>query len=283
MREPIEGRHWLNDYSLGRIVMTLFDCVAVTLSTVITRLYRVEFPHKRKTYTASAILLLFFGWWLFTGTSVTDKTLGSDSVTVAGERVSGSSETVKLSAYAPKPSWVPSEVSLNGGQLTKPKQAFDYAKQLKLPFVNSEAELQNSIEKGDLVPLDLKYAGLVDVSSPYVLIATRDFTRRLGSQYVSAGCGKFIVTSALRMPSKQPENASVYSVHPTGMSVDFRVPKDERCREWLTKTLLAIEATGQIDATLEKKPKHFHVVVVKEAYEHWLSRLMAEIAAKNRT
>ena len=86
------------------------------------------------------------------------------------------------------------------------------------------------------------------------------------------------MTSATRSVEFQNtlSNGSNHSVHPTGMALDFRRYSDgsydsQRCFDWLQSTLQSIEASGRIDATWEKNPSHFHVVVVPHAYEAWLA------------
>jgi Family of unknown function (DUF5715) len=180
------------------------------------------------------------------------------------------------------PNWVPDTVSLKGGELTKPKQAFDYAKTIKLQFVHSDKELETLVRAGTLVDISSPYIKLVDVSDHYALPVTSDFVRRLAKQYNTAGCGALVVTSAVRQTKNQPKNASPWSVHPTGMSIDFRIPKDTRCRTWLDDSLRKIEATKRIDATREHYHAHYHVVVIKETYENHLKVLMADIAMRKR-
>ena len=46
------------------------------------------------------------------------------------------------------------------------------------------------------------------------------------------------------------------------MHFDLRAPGG-RCRSWLRKELLAYERRGVVDATEERRPAHFHVVVYK--------------------
>jgi hypothetical protein len=68
------------------------------------------------------------------------------------------------------------------------------------------------------------------------------------------------VTSALRPTALRLRNSAEHSVHPTGMAVDLRAPRG-RCRAWLRTALLGMERRGVIDATEERRPAHFHVVV----------------------
>lgn len=171
----------------------------------------------------------------------------------------------------PKPkNWLTGEVSLKGGQLTHPIQARQYAEQLGLRFVNNESERDELVEAGFLVPLAGAYIELAGVSQPYVLPITLQFVTRLSQQYAAQGCGKLIITSALRLIRDQPVNASPNSVHPTGMAVDFRVPRKPACNTWLRNTLLVIEADQRVDSTKEAGPPHLHAVVVTESYRAFL-------------
>jgi hypothetical protein len=110
-----------------------------------------------------------------------------------------------------------------------------------------------------------------DVSFPYVTRTTLTFVRRLAAQY-HRGCGeKLVITSAVRPESMQPSNSSEYSVHPAGIAVDFRKPRNGSCLRWLRRNLLIIERRGDIEATEEHHPAHFHVVVIPASYKEYLA------------
>jgi hypothetical protein len=181
-------------------------------------------------------------------------------------------------------SWIVGPAHLKGGKETSVHQAYAYAKQTKLAFVKTDGQRKELVKAGKLTKLQgTKYLRLAGVGEPYVLPATHTFVQRLARQYTAVEyttekgkvetCGKLVVTSALRLPSEQPGNASRHSVHPTGMAVDLRIPKVPECRVWLEDTLLEVEQSGRIDATKEKSPPHYHVVVITKTYEEWLSRL----------
>jgi spore germination cell wall hydrolase CwlJ-like protein len=166
--------------------------------------------------------------------------------------------------------WLNGSVSLKGGELTKPCEAYEYAKAQGYTFVADEETRDELIADGVLEKLEGPYMKLDDVSEPYVLPIVKQFVERLSQQYVAQGCGELWVTSALRLTTRQPKNASRYSVHPTGMAVDFRVPAHAWCRKWLTARLSAIEADQRLDATREHGPAHLHAVVVTKSYEQYL-------------
>lgn len=111
---------------------------------------------------------------------------------------------------------------------------------------------------------------------PYARLWVRTFIERLSAQFRTACGEKLIVTSLTRPLNRQPRNASKFSVHPAGMSVDFRIPGKAKCLNWLERNLLALEKSGVIEATREYSPPHFHVAVFIDAYERY-------VRAKTRT
>ncbi|HXT17448.1 MAG TPA: DUF5715 family protein [Gemmatimonadaceae bacterium] len=102
---------------------------------------------------------------------------------------------------------------------------------------------------------------------PFVLPATKRFADSLAHEYHTA-CGERIgVTSGARPIDKQPRNASPKSVHPTGMAVDFRKPRNPVCLKWLRTSLVGLESAHIIEATEERHPVHFHVAVLHQDRE----------------
>src|SRR5690606_29961851 len=92
-----------------------------------------------------------------------------------------------------------------------------------------------------------------------------------------SACGeKMVVTSLTRPINLQPANASEASVHPTGMAVDLRVPRDDKCRRWMETTLLSLEGTGVLDVTREYYPPHYHVAVYTKMYGNYVASLDAK-------
>jgi len=101
------------------------------------------------------------------------------------------------------------------------------------------------------------------VTLPYALPATEAVLADLGARF-RASCGeRLVVTGALRLTSRHVANGHPKSVHPTGMAVDLRSPYG-RCRRWLRTALLALERSGRVDATEERRPPHFHLTVFPE-------------------
>ncbi|HET7620353.1 MAG TPA: DUF5715 family protein [Gemmatimonadaceae bacterium] len=149
---------------------------------------------------------------------------------------------------------------------------YHYATLHDLPFSRTSRDVKRSLHEGYLVRLGASPDYVThDVSFPYVTRTTLTFVRRLAAQY-HRGCGeKLVITSAVRPESMQPTNSSEYSVHPAGIAVDFRKPRNSACLKWLRRNLLIIEKRGDIEATEEHHPAHFHVVVIPESYKEYLA------------
>jgi nucleoid-associated protein YgaU len=143
-----------------------------------------------------------------------------------------------------------------------------------LTFYQTPAGVRRAAARGTLVRLsaNANYA-LGAVGYPYVRKSTRTFVSRLGAQYRRACGEQLVVTGAVRPATRQPWNASDRSVHPTGMAVDLRKPRNTRCRGWLRRTLLSLERAGVIEATEEFGPPHFHVAVYPTQYTQYVRRL----------
>lgn len=184
----------------------------------------------------------------------------------------------------PEPrNWLNGEVTIKGSKRAV-IGAFNYATTAGYTFATDDMMVEELVAAGTLTKLDGKYISLVDVSQPYALPPVATFTNRLAQQYAEQGCGKLVVTSALRTSKVQGSlsNGSDLSVHPTGMSIDLRRAAGEEkggsfCLTWLEKTLKVVEKERRIDVTFEESPKHFHVVVLPNEYEAWLGKLKASL------
>jgi hypothetical protein len=131
-----------------------------------------------------------------------------------------------------------------------------------LDFYETPAEVRRGVVRGELVALRSNANYTVhNVRTPYVRPRTRSFIAELAVGYRRACREPMVVTSATRPMSRRLANASSMSVHPTGMAVDLRKPSGS-CLTWLRKTLLAAERRGEIEATEERRPPHFHVAVL---------------------
>jgi hypothetical protein len=142
-------------------------------------------------------------------------------------------------------------------------RAFHTAKRRDLPFARTRREIERRARTGDYVRLSSTNAvRLKGVSAPYVRPATRSFLGAFAARYRRECGGPLVVTSAMRPTTVHLRNSSQRSVHPTGMALDLRAPGGS-CRGWMRRELLAYERRGVVDATEERRPAHFHVVVYR--------------------
>ena len=162
-------------------------------------------------------------------------------------------------------------------------RAYVSAEDHDFTFLQTGTQVQRFVDAGYLVRLRSGRDFLLhDVSFPYGRPEVKLFVERLGSQYRWACGEELIVTSLTRPLSEQPPNASIFSVHPTGMAVDFRTSLNSVCRYWLESTLLYLEAAGVLEATRERQPPHYHVVVFPEPYAKYVSDMLASARSVNR-
>ena len=151
------------------------------------------------------------------------------------------------------------------------RSAYTYADQHELERYRTPAEVRHAVRDGLLVRLRPNgHFTLHHVSFPYATPTTRTFVLRLAREYHQACGAPLEITSAVRPIGRQPANSSPLSVHPAGMAVDLHRPAGA-CLGWLRHTLLALEAEGVVDATEERYPPHFHVVVFGEPYRHYVA------------
>lgn len=111
------------------------------------------------------------------------------------------------------------------------------------------------------------------VSFPYARPEVELFIRRLSGQYRRACGEKLVVTSLTRPTTRQPRNASDRSVHPTGMALDLRYSWDRNCRQWLEGVLTSLESQGVLEATLERRPRHYHVALFPGPYASYVESI----------
>lgn len=148
---------------------------------------------------------------------------------------------------------------------------YRHARSADLTFFRTGTGVRGAARDGDLVRMsgndDYRLSG---VSYPYTLASTRTFVQRLGAQYRQRCGEKLVITSALRPTSLRLANSTNRSVHPTGMAVDIRRPRNGACLAWLRETLLYLESQGVIEATEERRPPHFHVAVYPAPYRRYV-------------
>jgi len=149
------------------------------------------------------------------------------------------------------------------------------AKDHGYPFARDPSEVQSLASQGHLVrlPGSRSYELKRGMRYPFARPEVRLFVERLSSQY-RGRCGeKLVVTSLVRPRNRQPRNSSPLSVHPTGMAMDLRVPSKRTCRSWLEGTLLQLERTGVLEASRERYPPHYHVVLFPDDYRSYVERI----------
>jgi len=136
-------------------------------------------------------------------------------------------------------------------------------------YLRTAADVRDYAKRGLLV----RVSGNADydvesdeVSFPYARPEVKLFIERLADQYRSACGEKLVVTSLTRPITRQPRNASVLSVHPTGMAADLRRSSSSSCRTWLEATLLDLEGRNVLEATKEQYPPHYHVALFPAPY-----------------
>ncbi len=175
-----------------------------------------------------------------------------------------------------------------GGQSLRGSRAsidrmYREARSERLSFFQTPASVRRAVDTRRLVRLEPDASfELHQVQYPYVRSATRTFVERIAAQY-QAACGEqLVVTSAVRPATRQPANSTERSVHPTGMAVDFRKPRDAKCLRWLRATLLELEGAGLLEATEEHSPAHFHVAVFPTEYARYAAERARREAARAR-
>lgn len=107
-------------------------------------------------------------------------------------------------------------------------------------------------------------------SFPYARPEVKRFLEWMG-HLGRTSCGEpLVATSLVRPKSHQPRNASLHSVHPTGMAIDLRRSFRRACSSLLESTLLDLESRGILEATKERFPAHYHVALFPEAFSNYL-------------
>lgn len=183
-----------------------------------------------------------------------------------------------VSVEQPTPvNWLDGIPESNGFRKDALSGPYQYALASGYEFAENKQRLHELVDAGVLVELEeSKSLKFNKVSRPYVLPVVAKFVYRLADQYYyDQKCGPLWLNGAARdiQFQKKLKNGSKKSVHPTGMSVDFKTTGIEpRCLTWLKDTLLEIEAAKRVDFTAETSPAHFHVTVATHEYERWLEK-----------
>ena len=153
------------------------------------------------------------------------------------------------------------------------------AHQRDLQFLRTPDDIYNAAKVGALKLISISEDLELDrVGWPFVLPNTLRFADSLAAEY-RKGCGeRLVVTSGARPLAKQPRNASPKSVHPTGMAVDFRKPRNPVCLKWMRESLVKLEDAGVVEATEERHPVHFHVAVLRQRPEQHIQMAAGDVA-----
>lgn len=131
-------------------------------------------------------------------------------------------------------------------------------------FYQTMDEARAAISSGKFVPLyGNQYYATYHMTLAYATPQAKAFIEALAPQFVEHCDEMMVVTSALRPKEKSPRNGSPWTVHPTGIAVDIRKPRNQACKPWLRQVLLDYQNQGYVDATEEFHPPHFHVAVIK--------------------
>lgn len=163
--------------------------------------------------------------------------------------------------------------SLRGSARSLDRQN-DVARQHEFTYIDTKERVEYFAEQGWLVRIrPTSDFELHAVSFPYARPEVQLFIERLARQYRVACGERMVVTSLTRPKTRQPRNASDRSVHPTGMAIDLRYSRDRNCRRWLEGVLLDLEGAGILEATLERRPVHYHVALYPRQYAGYVTAL----------
>lgn len=147
-------------------------------------------------------------------------------------------------------------------------------------YIETPARVEYFVSQGWLVPIEpSRNFALHAVSFPYARPEVQLFADRLGAQYRRACGEQLVVTSLTRPTNRQPRNASDRTVHPTGMALDLRYSWDRNCRSWLEGVLVSLERQGVLEATLERRPRHYHVALFPTQYASYVEAVRTRQAA----
>jgi hypothetical protein len=125
-------------------------------------------------------------------------------------------------------------VTLSGSPSSMDRQS-NVAISRGYPYSETGRDIAKLVNEGEWVdaPGNEDY-NLNDVSFALIRPSTRNFVERLAKHYHNIFCGeKLDVTSFSRPINRQPKNSHPLSVHPSGMAVDLRVPKNKQCNAFL--------------------------------------------------
>lgn len=169
-----------------------------------------------------------------------------------------------------------------GGSPASMVRQHSVAVQEEYTFLRTPLDVQRLVTQGKLVPIASdSLVTLAGVSFPYGRPEVQSFLTRMGRDFRDSTGGMLTVTSLTRPALLQPRNAHKLSVHPAGMAVDFRIPRDAAERAFMERRLLAMEKAGLLDATRERSPAHYHIAVFAEPMLAYVARRDSADAVAN--
>jgi len=155
---------------------------------------------------------------------------------------------------------------------------------LDLPRIKNEAELQELIASGDLVPIvaneTLHFDPRLDPSRRFCRPWTRDFLDDLSSAYYDEFHSQIQVNSAVRTVQVQkklrrhnrnaaPEKGDTASSHLAGITVDIQRRGMTRAQvRWMEDYLMPLRDQGLVEPEEERHQWVFHVAV-SGRYDEW--------------
>ncbi|MGA8150517.1 MAG: DUF5715 family protein [Terriglobales bacterium] len=155
---------------------------------------------------------------------------------------------------------------------------------LELPRIQNEAELEQLIASGDLVPIvatdTLRFDPRLDPSRRYCRPWTRDFLDDLSSAYYDQFHNQIQVNSAVRTVQVQkklrrhnrnaaPEKGDTASSHLAGITVDIQRRGMTRAQiRWMEQYLMPLRDEGLVEPEEERHQWVFHVAV-SGRYDDW--------------
>jgi hypothetical protein len=166
--------------------------------------------------------------------------------------------------------------SLSGSWASMNKQVTE-ASRHDYTYIQNPDQVRSFVNAGYIVPVrgNRDYY-LKEVSYPYARKEVREFIELMAGHYREQCGEQLVVTSLTRPKNRQPRNASRRSVHPTGMAFDLRRSWNHKCRRTAEQILLRAEAYGVLDATLERKPYHYHVALFPRVFRERGERIFSE-------
>jgi len=167
---------------------------------------------------------------------------------------------------------------------------------LELPRIQNEAELEQLVATGDLVPIvanrDLRIAPSLDPKRRYCRPWTRDFLQDVSAAYYEQFHNQLQVNSAVRTVQVQkklrrhnrnaaPEKGETASSHLAGITVDIQRRGMTRQQiQWMEQYLLPLKEAGLVEPEEERHQWVFHVAV-SGRYTDWREARMLAGARQN--